>query len=94
MKRDLIAAHADPAQKPTGPDRILAPFDPETQLLPVGQSYGVGAVFGWRLPDLLIWLLKGGHMKARGGQEWVDGARWKSSEWIVSSLTKSWETVA
>jgi NADH dehydrogenase FAD-containing subunit len=94
MKRDLIAAHGNPAQKPAGPDRILAPFDPETQLLPVGQSYGVGAVFGWRLPDLLIWLLKGGHMKAHGGQEWVDGARWKSPEWIVSSLTKTWETVA
>lgn len=94
LKRDMIAAHKDLTQKADGPDRILAPFNPETQLLPVGQSYGVGAVFGWRLPDLIVWLLKGGHAKARGAQEWVDGARWKHPEWIVSTMTKTWEAVA
>ncbi|KAL8937643.1 MAG: hypothetical protein Q9211_003577 [Gyalolechia sp. 1 TL-2023] len=30
----------------------------ETQLVPIGPNGGVGAVFGWRIPSFLVWLIK------------------------------------
>lgn len=30
----------------------------ETQLVPIGPKGGVGALFGWRVPSLLVWLAK------------------------------------
>jgi NADH dehydrogenase FAD-containing subunit len=31
----------------------------ETMLVPVGKSKGVGALFGWRVPSWVVWLIKG-----------------------------------
>lgn len=30
----------------------------ESQLVPIGPKGGVGAIFGWRVPSLMIWLAK------------------------------------
>ena len=30
----------------------------ETQLVPIGPSGGVGALFGWRVPSFVVWLVK------------------------------------
>lgn len=27
--------------------------------MPIGRSKGVGAVFGWKVPSFLVWLIKG-----------------------------------
>ncbi|KAI4168095.1 MAG: hypothetical protein LQ346_009064 [Caloplaca aetnensis] len=31
----------------------------ETQIIPIGPKGGVGAVFGWRIPGFVVWLIKG-----------------------------------
>ncbi|KAK3056972.1 hypothetical protein LTR09_002010 [Extremus antarcticus] len=59
LKRDLLAAHADPEAKAKGNDRLFEKNEKETQLVPVGRSKGVGAIFGWRLPSFFVWLIKG-----------------------------------
>ncbi|KAK4634059.1 Oxidoreductase phnG [Fulvia fulva] len=58
LKRDLLAAHVDYNAKPSGPDRLFKAGPAETQIVPVGRSKGVGALFGWRLPSWFVWLLK------------------------------------
>ncbi|KAL8899587.1 MAG: hypothetical protein Q9207_006123 [Kuettlingeria erythrocarpa] len=30
----------------------------ETQLVPIGPKGGVGAIFGWRVPSVVVWLIK------------------------------------
>lgn len=59
IKRDLLAAHSDPTASAKGNDRIYEPVKAEMQLVPVGLSKGVGAVFGWGLPSFAVWLIKG-----------------------------------
>jgi apoptosis-inducing factor 2 len=43
---------------PPGKDRPFEYKPSETLVVPVGQSNGVGAVFGWKLPNFVVWLLK------------------------------------
>lgn len=59
LKRDLLAMHADPAGKPQGEDRLYTQATKEMQIVPVGPSKGVGAIFGWRVPSIFVWLIKG-----------------------------------
>ena len=74
MKRDLLASHSHPDAKPEGKDREYVANLKETQLVPVGRSKGVGAVFGWRLPSFLVWLIKGrDYMVPKAGGN-VDGS--------------------
>lgn len=78
IKRDLLAGEA----KPTGSDRIYKPNLKETQLVPVGMSKGVGAVFGWRLPSFFVWMIKGRDYLVSKGPHMVSGAKWeKEVEW-------------
>jgi apoptosis-inducing factor 2 len=51
LKRDLLAAHKDAAAAATGKDRTFKRIDKELQIVPIGRSKGVGAIFGWRLPS-------------------------------------------
>lgn len=30
----------------------------ETQLVPIGPKGGVGAIMGWKIPSLMVWLVK------------------------------------
>ena len=82
LQRDLLAAHRDTDAKPTGPDREYKPNLKETQIVPVGQSKGVGAVFGWRVPSWFVWLVKGRDYMAPRGVDFVMGKQWaKESSW-------------
>jgi apoptosis-inducing factor 2 len=90
LKRDLLrdgkvaAAGGDEKAVPvTGKDKT---FDKnaigESQAVPVGRSTGVGAMFGWRFPGFLIWLIKGrqyltelNNMNLHG--KMVSEAKWK-----------------
>lgn len=58
IKRDmLIAAGKDEGE--VGEDRVFKEDTRETQLVPIGQSKGVGAAMGYQLPSWLVWLIKG-----------------------------------
>jgi NADH dehydrogenase FAD-containing subunit len=79
VKRDLLS----PDGKPTGgQDRPYNPNLKETQLVPVGRSKGVGAVFGWKLPSFMVWLIKGRDYFTSMTPQIVDGRKWaKESKW-------------
>ncbi|KAI5200808.1 hypothetical protein AUEXF2481DRAFT_36632 [Aureobasidium subglaciale EXF-2481] len=75
LKRDLLAAHDDPDAKPTGPDELYKTIAEETQLIPVGQTRGLGAFCGFRLPYFMTY-----HFKVKDyfdcGHEFASGSRW------------------
>jgi NADH dehydrogenase FAD-containing subunit len=69
VKRDLVHAAADEKSGATGTsaegkvitgkDREYADKFGESQLVPVGRSKGVGAIFGWKLPSFMVYMIKG-----------------------------------
>ncbi|KAI4853810.1 hypothetical protein E4T44_00605 [Aureobasidium sp. EXF-8845] len=75
MKRDLLAAHSDPDARPTGPDMEYKTIAEETQLIPVGQTRGLGAFSGFKLPYFMTY-----HFKVKDyfdcGHEFASGSRW------------------
>ena len=77
VKRDLLAAHADPNGKPTGGDRKYKQNNSETQLVPVGQSKGVGAFNGNKLPNIMVYMIKGRDYMSGSAVEFVTGTKWK-----------------
>lgn len=77
LKRDLLAAHTDANAKPEGEDKVYTKNEKELQIVPVGPSKGVGAILGWRVPSLFVWLLKGRDYMIPKGSECIDGSRWK-----------------
>ncbi|KAK7536350.1 uncharacterized protein J3D65DRAFT_628295 [Phyllosticta citribraziliensis] len=83
LARDLGAYSADkPDAAPAGPDRTYTPNLKETQLVPVGQSKGVGAVFGWKLPSMMVWAIKGRDYMVSNAGSIVEGSKWaKESSW-------------
>lgn len=75
LRRDLLAAHDDPAGKPIGPDRIYKTIAEETQLVPVGQTRGLGAFSGFKLPySLTYWFKVTDYFDC--GHEFASGERW------------------
>lgn len=82
IKRDLLAAHKDPNAKPTGGDRKYKKNLAETQVVPVGQSKGVGAFNGNKLPSFMVWAVKGRDYMSGSAIEAVTGSKWnKESGW-------------
>lgn len=82
VKRDLLAAHKDPSVKATGPDRKFKPNTTETQLVPVGQSKGVGAFNGNRLPTFMVYMIKGRDYMSSSAVAFVTGSKWdKEKGW-------------
>jgi apoptosis-inducing factor 2 len=77
LKRDLLAAHRDSSAIPEGQDRMYTKNEKEMQIVPVGPSKGVGAIFGWRVPSIFVWLLKGRDYMIPKGSECINGSRWK-----------------
>jgi len=69
MKRDLDGAAE-------GKDREFVEDLRETQLVPVGRRWGVGAMKGWRLPSWAVWLIKG-----RDYWLWTTGDIWSGKAW-------------
>lgn len=70
LKRDLIGA---------GEDRVFKDVR-ETQLVPIGQSKGVGAAMGYQLPSYLVWLIKG-----RDYWLWTTVKLWNGEQWSKES---------
>lgn len=82
IKRDLLAAHKDPSAKATGADRKYKKNTAETQVVPVGQSKGVGAFNGNKLPSFMCWAIKGRDYMSGSAIEAVTGSKWnKESGW-------------
>lgn len=68
LKRDLlheskvVAAGGDEKSVPvTGKDSLFSKQTQpgESQIVPTGGKSGVGALFGWKVPGILVWLIKG-----------------------------------
>jgi len=90
VKRDLLHfatvgdSDAVAAEKatPPGKDRQYKENLSETQLVPIGRSMGVGAVFGWRLPSFMVWVIKGRDYMLSFAPPSVDGSKWaKEIKW-------------
>jgi len=86
VKRDLLhfaavgdaaddGAAAEKAALP-GKDREYKENLKETQLVPIGRSMGVGAVFGWRLPSFMVWVIKGRDYMLSFAPPVVNGSNW------------------
>ncbi|KAL3479582.1 hypothetical protein BJX99DRAFT_66479 [Aspergillus californicus] len=73
LKRDLLL---EAGETPAGTDRVFKADETETQLVPIGQSKGVGSGMGWKIPSFFVWLIK-------GRDYWVSttGALWSGQQW-------------
>lgn len=80
VKRDLLAAHKDPNVKPTGPDRKFKASTAETQLVPVGQSKGVGAFNGNKLPSMAVYMIKGKDYMTSSAVDMITGNKWNKEK--------------
>jgi NADPH-dependent 2,4-dienoyl-CoA reductase/sulfur reductase-like enzyme len=79
LKRDLLVPDGE---KPAGKDRTFKANPKETQLVPIGQSKGVGAVFGIKLPNVVVKMIKGKNYFTDKVGSIVDGSHWsKESKW-------------
>jgi NADH dehydrogenase FAD-containing subunit len=59
-------------------ERVYKPNLTENQLVPIGQSKGVGAFRGWRLSSFIVWLFKGRHyLTSTVAVELYTGSKWK-----------------
>lgn len=96
IKRDLLNEANVPASatngstnektapsNPRGQDRPYKPNLKETQLVPVGRSKGVGAMFGFKLPSFMVWMVKGRDYftgmapPVQLGHKWKKESKWK-----------------
>jgi NADH dehydrogenase FAD-containing subunit len=75
IKRDLLV-HAGMKSSSEGEDRMFKEDTRETQLIPIGQSKGVGVMMGWRVPSWVVWLIKG-----RDYWVWTTGRIWSGRMW-------------
>lgn len=73
IKRDLAG---EGTATSSAADRIFTEDTRETQLVPIGQSKGVGSAMGWRLPSFVVWLVKG-----RDYWLWTTGDLWNGKHW-------------
>lgn len=88
MKRDLLyfaAAGDDVDTEKTpikGEDKLYKPNLKEMQVVPIGRSKGVGAAFGWRLPSIMVWAIKGRDYMLSLQGPIADGSKWdKETKW-------------
>ncbi|KAF2404590.1 hypothetical protein EJ06DRAFT_526676 [Trichodelitschia bisporula] len=84
LKRDLLwdAAGAPEGTAMKGKDRTFSKNSSEMQIVPVGRSKGVGAIFGWRVPSIFVWLIKGRDFMVGMLAGYIDGSMVaKESKW-------------
>ncbi|PYI07759.1 FAD/NAD(P)-binding domain-containing protein [Aspergillus sclerotiicarbonarius CBS 121057] len=75
IKRDLrLAAGVEPSL--VGEDRVFEEDTRTNQMVPIGQSKGVGEAMGFQLPSVLVWLVKG-----RDYWLWTTGMLWTGKHW-------------
>ncbi|KAJ5321438.1 hypothetical protein N7476_004440 [Penicillium atrosanguineum] len=77
VKRDLLLASGVDV---SGADRLFIEDTRETQLVPIGRRWGVGAAMGWQIPSFMVWLIKG-----RDYWLWTTGGLWSGSQWDKES---------
>lgn len=77
VKRDLLLASGVDV---SGADRLFVEDTRETQLVPIGRRWGVGAAMGWQIPSFMVWLIKG-----RDYWLWTTGGLWSGSQWDKES---------
>jgi NADH dehydrogenase FAD-containing subunit len=77
LKRDLLHAASGKKER-TGKDMVYKDEVGETQAVPVGGMHGVGAMKGWRIPEMLLWLVKGRDFMVFMNPYALKGAMWKS----------------
>lgn len=59
LKRDLLSFDPSSPNIPVpGKDRVFEPTTKELMMSPIGSAGGVGVVFGWRVPNWFVWILK------------------------------------
>ncbi|KAK5115413.1 hypothetical protein LTR85_009873 [Meristemomyces frigidus] len=88
LQRDLLAAHTDVNARPVGQDRLYVGSKSEDLIMiPIGQSKGVGVVYGWKVPSWFVWLIKGRDYMVPKGKANIDGSNWaKEMPWKVKEL--------
>ncbi|KAF2638592.1 AMID-like mitochondrial oxidoreductase-like protein [Massarina eburnea CBS 473.64] len=70
LKRDLFSFNpADPTAKAPGKDQEFKKNEKETLVVSIGSQGGVGAAFGWRVPNWVIWLMKSRDMMSGSGMK-------------------------
>jgi NADH dehydrogenase FAD-containing subunit len=83
LKRDLLASKAGKDFSTTGKDKIYVPGTKATQIVPIGRSKGVGQIFGWWAPSIMVWAVKGrdymlsGFPGLMGGKTMAKEIAWK-----------------
>ncbi|KAH8666948.1 hypothetical protein BX600DRAFT_487672 [Xylariales sp. PMI_506] len=80
LKRDLLIASGQITEADAAPLREFQEDAREMQLVPIGQSKGVGAAMGWALPSWLVWLIKG-----RDYWLWTTPGVWGGGQWAKES---------
>lgn len=80
IKRDLLSDAGITGAAVPGEDRVFKEDTKETQLVPIGQSKGVGAFSGFAVPSFLVWLIKG-----RDYWLWTTGNLWNGKQWSKES---------
>ncbi|KAL5333814.1 hypothetical protein BJX70DRAFT_45799 [Aspergillus crustosus] len=73
LKRDLLL---EAGKEVSGEDRLYTADEGETHMVPIGQSQGVGAIKGYKVPSWFVWLLKG-----RDYWLWTIGPLWSGKQW-------------
>jgi NADH dehydrogenase FAD-containing subunit len=73
LKRDLLASKAGTDSSTTGKDKIYEFQTSATQVVPIGRNKGVGQVFGWWFPSIMVWALKGRDYMLSGVPGFVNG---------------------
>lgn len=88
LTRDLLA-HVDGKDVAPGADRTFKTLEGvELQLVPIGRSKGVGAIFGYRVPSFLVWLIKGRDYVLFNAKLTVQGKQWsRESKWTAPKAT-------
>jgi len=56
---DLVHANKEGGAKVGAKDRTFKDGTGETHIVPIGKSAGVGAVYGWKLPGMMVKMIKG-----------------------------------
>ncbi|PNS14876.1 dihydrolipoyl dehydrogenase [Sphaceloma murrayae] len=84
MKTDLLVAEG--GEKTHG-DRVFVGKTDESQVVTIGQSRGVGAFGGMKVPSLAIWALKGRDYMSGMTKDAVEGRKWKKEvAWKATPL--------
>ncbi|KAI9843340.1 MAG: hypothetical protein M1837_006466 [Sclerophora amabilis] len=61
----------------SGREKVYKRNEKDTMIVPIGRSKGVGLAFGWRVPSLVVWALKGRDYMNGNFEAYLDGAQYR-----------------